>query len=215
MGTLRQANWEKWKLIPEAEVWKVVALLDVDPDYVSHVAGKLFVGHKAVSGLRNFTDRLDVVVASLRHRDELKPIYECHSDPADSEIQIAKFAHFARSVDWDLPPNFPIAPYKSKWLACDAWNEAELRDLLCGLEPNVGRSAFTEINDAAEAIRRAAIAGELHTQESPAAIPHAIYGTGRLFKPSEAARWATAKPGRFSQISILNERHRAVLKRRR
>ena len=204
MPEVRRPNWDKWKLIPQTELWKVVALsVDIDPDFVRLVTDSLFLANHRQPRVeaRDFTDRLAVSVANLNCRTELTRSDSAAYRSVEAKIRIAHFAHFAVSIGWGLPQEFPVAIYVAKWRAKDAWGDDELRDLLCGLEPNVGRSGFTEINEAAEDIRRAVLAGELMPLESPLAKQGGVlYGSNRHFRPADATDWATRIADRFPKF---------------
>lgn len=80
---------------------------------------------------------------------------------------------------------------KSKWANKDLWSEAEFQALCCDLEPNAGRPNTPELNEAIEAIRRAAYVKVIPFVE-PADMTDGdkLYYRARFFLPSQVVVWA-------------------------
>ena len=103
----RKPNWTKWKLIPKAKVWQVVALsLDLDPDKVTRgkedwMAGGAFVNHEG----KDFQYRFDVIIANCSYtKDDLLYIGLGGQHTGYGDLNIPKFAQWALSVNLDIPP---------------------------------------------------------------------------------------------------------------
>lgn len=80
---------------------------------------------------------------------------------------------------------------KEKWANKDLWSESEFQALCCGLEPDAGRRDTPELNEAIEAIRRAA-----YVKVIPSAEPvdmtdgDKLYYRARFFVPCQVVAWA-------------------------
>lgn len=108
MDTNRAPNWNHWRHIPEATLWELVALsLNIDPDKVRHQRDSWMAGSHLFEESDEFDKRLDILVRNLNHRPELKRIGAIASDPIDCTLAIAAFEQFSKSVDWELPKDFP------------------------------------------------------------------------------------------------------------
>lgn len=100
----RKPNWNKWKLIHDAEVWQVIALsLDIDPAKVTRskqdwMAGSHYVNHEGLI----FQDRLDIVKGNFAEIDQ-KPKHKGSYGSAYCYISIANFAHWAISKEINIP----------------------------------------------------------------------------------------------------------------
>jgi len=91
------------------------------------------------------------------------------------------------------------------WLKQDAWNEKELQELCCGLEPNGSRPNTKELNEAKEAIRRAVSTNVLsYTPIADADSAESFYGHARLFTPSEAIAWAKPRFSKFPAFPVTD-----------
>ena len=201
-GTFRRpietiADWSKWEYMLTAKVWQAVALsMDKEPD-------SLPIDWRPVTG-GPFDD------CSLEFRRQLS-IAENHCGRAlkcevytskrfGSEVSLEAFADWALSLHWVLPSKFPgvAKAALSKWKAMELWSERELQHLCCGLVPEAGLPATSEINNAAEAIRRAVLIRSLDAQV-PSGLVEAdhFYGHARFFKPAKATAWAAAAFPRF------------------
>ena len=100
----RKPNWSKWKLIPNSEVWRVIALsIDVDPDVIKRdlndwMARGQYVNHEG----REFQDRLDIVKANYENIDNspqalsMNGIAYCH-------LNISKFSSWAIANNIEIP----------------------------------------------------------------------------------------------------------------
>lgn len=103
--TDRKPNWRKWNLIDDVEVWKAIALsLDIDPDKVTRdgsdwMAGGGYVNHEETE----FKDRLDIIKANYSKIDPT-PKALSSNGTAYCHINISKFAKWAISVNWVIPP---------------------------------------------------------------------------------------------------------------
>ncbi len=80
---------------------------------------------------------------------------------------------------------------KEKWANKDLWSESEFQALCCGLEPDVGRRDTPELNEAIEAIRRAAYVKVIPSVE-PADMTDGdkLYYRARFFVPCQVFVWA-------------------------
>ncbi len=100
----RKPNWTKWKLIPNTEVWKVVALtLNIDPDEVRRdgsdwMAGGEYVNHEG----KAFDDMLDIIKANYSVIDN-SPKTLTMNGIAFCELNISKFAKWALENNIDIP----------------------------------------------------------------------------------------------------------------
>lgn len=100
----RKPNWEKWKLIPDANVWQVVALsLDIDPDRVTKYAddwkaGGRFVNHEG----DQFRDRVDIIRANIKTIAHLSRAIDKNGIEYN-ELNIANFAQWAISNNIVIP----------------------------------------------------------------------------------------------------------------
>ena len=80
------------------------------------------------------------------------------------------------------------------WARKDLWSEGELGALCCGLEPNAARSSTEDLNNAAEAIRRAVLNKTLACVcPTDATAGDKLYGHARFFRPADAIQWAASK----------------------
>ncbi len=80
---------------------------------------------------------------------------------------------------------------KEKWANKDLWSESEFQALCCGLEPDVGRRDTPELNEAVEAIRRAAYVKVIPSIEPPDMTDgDKLYYRARFFVPCQVVAWA-------------------------
>lgn len=200
MQSNRQPNWEKWRHFPNMEIWKAVALsLNIDPDSMKEFQRTGSTSYEP----KEFSDRLEIAIANTGFgQKKLKPIVAVPTDRF-TEISTIQFAHFAESVQWTLPKQFLRATigvpadqplHKAYWFAKAAWSEGELRDLMCGLEPDAARESTEEPNRAHEEIRRAVLFRELSaTAISDATQGDRFYAHHRFYAPQVAIAWAASK----------------------
>lgn len=81
-----------------------------------------------------------------------------------------------------------------EWISKDLWSERELQELCCGLNPNEARQDTDELNQAAEAIKRAILSKKLPCIcPSDATQADRLYGHARFFTPDDAIEWAAPK----------------------
>ena len=100
----RTPNWNKWKLIPNAEMWRLIALsLDIEPSKVKIEPNSWMVGSKVFEESQEFKDRIDVLQANAGRQGLLKLEAININSPLDCKIQIANFAKWAISVEWIIP----------------------------------------------------------------------------------------------------------------
>lgn len=96
--------------------------------------------------------------------------------------------------DFEETANVNFSQYKDK----DLWSEATLQELCCGLEPGGVRPRDVWLNEAAEDIRLAVLAGKLPViSPSDASAGDRMYGHARFFRPADAIRWAAPKFPKF------------------
>jgi hypothetical protein len=115
----KRANWEKWRHIPFAELWQVVALsigvgaepksLDIYWSGVDDYSG----GLPDYSDLseevdEEFVDRLEIAASHVLNRT-LPAITRNFREPHFSEVRLQDFSDWVESASlgWDLPPQFP------------------------------------------------------------------------------------------------------------
>jgi hypothetical protein len=203
MPISRKPNWGKWLYVPEVSVKDVVALsLDIDPDKVK-ISPHGWMGDTVIfEESQEFSDRIAVVRANLNKHPGLKLTQLIVADPLDSCVYLSRFHLFTKSVNWTLPPEFPqgessecvVQVNRDRWLAQDAWSEAEFRDLLCGLEPNAARESTEEPNRAHEEIRRAVLMNALPVKSiGDATKADHFYAHHWFYAPDDAIRWAASK----------------------
>jgi hypothetical protein len=118
---IKTPDWDIWRQIPQAELWKWVALsCGIEPKSTSlseltktihnpielpvfspqHFPNKSIVGPKK---LDQFRDRLKIAIANL----ESDLLYGQWGGPAMSSVPLLKFVKLVRSLDWDnLPDEF-------------------------------------------------------------------------------------------------------------
>lgn len=194
----KPADWSKWAHMLTAELWKAVALsMDIEPKS-SPVDFHSISGGPFDDCSPEFRRRIDI--AANRSGRDLKCVAYTSSE-FHHEVNLEVFALWATKLDWGLPPSFPgarkaaLEPWKFK----DLWSERELQDLCCGFIPDAGRPSTEELNEAAEAIRRAAMLGDPLRAIKPtdATEGDRLYDHGRLFRPSVATAWAS---GRFPKF---------------
>jgi hypothetical protein len=112
---------------------------------------------------------------------------------------------------------------KEKWANKDLWSESEFQALCCGLEPDTGRRDTPELNEAIEAIRRAAYVKVIPSIDpSDMTDGDKLYYRARFFVPCHVIAWANKhfpefpfNPEDFSDLAIgkpdLGERERETL----
>ncbi len=87
---------------------------------------------------------------------------------------------------------------KEKWANKDLWSESEFQALCCGLEPDVGRRDTPELNEAIEAIRRAAYVKVIPSIEPPDMTDgDKLYYRARFFVPCQVVAWANKRFPKF------------------
>jgi hypothetical protein len=114
------------------------------------------------------------------------------------------------------PNNLQIVSELEKWLYYDLWNPTELRDLCCGLEPDLSRwdslseriwkakdqhlpidpkdrALLSTLTDADESIRRAVIASVLAPCMDNDDWKNKAYPQNLFFKPAVAIKWARTR----------------------
>lgn len=143
----RKPNWTKWKLTPDATAWQAVALsLDIDPGKVMHSAdGWMAPGHFVSDEQQEFKDRLDVLIANVGHNDLLKPRSLSMNGGAYCTINIANFAIWANSVEWQIPSELSqLALVKSEKQQSETSHDCQLYS-----SPwlNIQKSAIAEFFD--------------------------------------------------------------------
>jgi len=94
-----------------------------------------------------------------------------------------------------------------KWGIKDLWSEDELRCLCCGIDPQSDRQKYlSEINDAAEAIRRSVLAGALKCI-SPLDVTQGdkLYAHDRFFEVTEAVNWASSRFQKLPKFATVQK----------
>ena len=212
MSENRKPNWEKWRHFAEVNVIQVVALsLNIDPDKVKVSPLGWMNNTISFDESQEFANRIAVVRSNLGKHPALKLGTIIMGDPLHCGLSLARFHEFCKSVDWRLPPEFPqrgiadeVPVNRERWLAEDAWSEAELRDMLCGLEPNSARESADETNRAREAIGRAVIFGALvSTTPADASKADKLYDHHRFFALNDAIKWAVSKQQLFPKFPFV------------
>jgi hypothetical protein len=221
--TDRQPNWGKWLSIPEVRIWEGVALsLNIDPDKVNHHPESWMVDDHLFKEPQEFKDRVVIARRNAGGGRALTLTTVQMGSVVNSYVVLKQFVSWAYSIGWELPERLLelndvgvktnatgdtlTSEEKKKLLACDAWSESELRDLLCGLPPNRGRPSTADTNEAHEAIRRAVLLRELKANPiSDATRADEFYAHHRFYTPPEAIRWATLKPGRFPKFPFTRQ----------
>lgn len=131
--------------------------------------------------------------------------FEPRSNPL-RDLYIAKYgseaaadARLAEEARRDAArAEFPTAELPASlqaWKAKDLWSERELQDLCCGTLPDPARASSAAVNEAAEAIRRAVLAGTLPVASQPmdATQGDRMYAHARFFAPKSATEWASSR----------------------
>lgn len=194
----RAANWTKWRLIPHAQLWQLVALsLNIDPDHVLQKSDGWLNGRLLNREGREFADRLDVAKANCPHAPGLECVDRFFHLADDANVRLAGFGRFARSVGWEIPPEMPV-DMRPEWLARDLWTVVEFIDLLNGGEKDL------QLGKAVGALRRAFAAGVL----VPMPNPHPFSGDpflGQYLKPRQAISWACEKRALFPRFPFSQQ----------
>ena len=104
----RQPNWQqKWRHIPTAKMWEAVALsLDIEPDKINHHPQGWMAGRHVFKESEEFDDRLLVACRNAAVLNGLTWENASGSDFGDSAVRLSKFAAWAISIKWEIPPEF-------------------------------------------------------------------------------------------------------------
>lgn len=93
----RTPNWNKWRLIPNLEQWKCVALsLNIDPDKVRCDQWVFYESQE-------FKDRLYITCANLGRRLIKLASYGRNRD-GGREVSLRQFASWVKQTGWQAPP---------------------------------------------------------------------------------------------------------------
>ncbi len=102
-------NWDKWKLIPNAVIWKVAALsLDMSPEKEIAANSDRYLSkeeHAFNDRVVELEARVEIINANIGY--EANDIFHpesYHQGERQYVINIPKFAKWALSVNWDIPP---------------------------------------------------------------------------------------------------------------
>jgi len=100
----RTPNWQKWRHVPTARVWEVVALsLDIEPKQVRHSKhGWMAETHLFDEG-EEFADRVFVTCKNLGRDSPLKPTLIQMGHPEACEVSLVDFVQWTRLVGWQIP----------------------------------------------------------------------------------------------------------------
>jgi hypothetical protein len=104
----RKPNWDKWKLIPNAVIWKVAALsLNMSPEEEiteisdRYVTEEQWAFNKKVD---EHKDRVQIINANVGYeKNNALIVVSFHQNEEQYVINIPKFAKWALSVNWDIP----------------------------------------------------------------------------------------------------------------
>jgi hypothetical protein len=95
-------NWDKWKHIPQLQLWQAVALsLDMDPDSIDEDS----FDYPSQRLPKNYNDRLQILAANLEAagKNHLKDGAQFHAGyPRFNKVRTAAFAAWASQV-WPAP----------------------------------------------------------------------------------------------------------------
>jgi hypothetical protein len=98
----RMPRWEKWRQIEGLTLWEGVALsLNIDPDKVQHNKDSWMVGKHLFDESQEFTDRLEILCRKLGAL-----LREDPDGLADTMVDSNRFAEWAISFEWSVPPEF-------------------------------------------------------------------------------------------------------------
>lgn len=202
----REPNWSKWRLIPDARLWEIVALsLAIAPERVDHHPQSWMHNQKLFRESQEFQDRLDVVRANLWRVESLKPTFYVPDEVANSKVSLVGFAQFCKAAGWSLPEEFP-RDLRGEWGGQDLWTIREFAALLCGFPPDPGRPDTPESNAATDAIKRAVTASALVAVPNPrATVGDKMYGSDLYFLPAVAIAWGLKKRGQFPRFPFAAE----------
>jgi len=100
----RKPSWTKWRHVPNVKLWEAVALsLDIEPGLVNHSPhGRMSNSH--LFDKLEFKDRIFIATRNLSTKGPLVPIALVMGKPESCKISLAGFSTWARSIDWDIPP---------------------------------------------------------------------------------------------------------------
>lgn len=144
----RSPNWAKWKHIPDVMLWQAVALsLNIDPDLADRSYSWKAEG--TVTGeLKEFKDRLDILLANFGRGRLLKPTSLSLSDPEEATLRLDTFAAWAISIGWPIPSDLAALSIESlqleptladpdRWKVAQLWTLLEASYLLSSTDPPV------------------------------------------------------------------------------
>jgi hypothetical protein len=101
------ANWNKWKHIPKAALWKVVCLtLDIEPDEEKHnIRNWLQWRHGVPFGFPvEMADRLDIAQANMSTNGPIHPpMYVVAMNNPHADVLLSEVAAAALSWGWAIP----------------------------------------------------------------------------------------------------------------
>lgn len=133
----RTPNWKKWKLIPNAKIWEIVALsLDIEPTKVkikslSWMAGS-HAGKPIFEESPEFLNRIEIITANAGASTLLKPFTDTLEISSSCELNISDVGVWANSIGWELPLDFPAQSQKRAPQQDDPLNQNK-SDLLATL----------------------------------------------------------------------------------
>ena len=183
MTSSRKPNWKKWSLMPDAQIWEVVALsLNIDPSKVKHNphSWMLGSGEKLFTESQQFNDRIDIIKRNLNQ--SILKITELNLvDSVKVKVTIASFALFAQKVNWKLPAQFPCQE------VTDSHEESNLKEQ--SKYTNKSEKQLTEISNAL-----------IHAGYDPEKLPR--NKPGKPGVKSEVKRMLLGNKGLFTESSF-------------
>jgi len=103
----REPNWDKWRHIPHATVWELVALsLNIEPEAVQFNPHGWMADRHIFDESDEFKDRVSVAGRNAGGGGGLTPKGGSLVDPADIVVGLREFAAWALSLPWEIPEEF-------------------------------------------------------------------------------------------------------------
>lgn len=113
MSRDQKPNWEKWRHVPDVNLWEGVSLsLGMEPEPV-HTSPISWYGEELVfKDPKELNERLFVAARNLTSGGSLEPTSIVMGDPARSMVRLRQFAAWVLSLGWPVPPEFAaLAPH--------------------------------------------------------------------------------------------------------
>ncbi|MFH0342357.1 MAG: hypothetical protein ACHBNF_09560 [Chromatiales bacterium] len=108
VSDVRKPNWDVWRLVPEASLWKAVALsLDIEPRKVRFVPHGWMAGPGArplFEEGQDFEDRLLVAETNFGENKPLTPGSLIMGSRRASDVSLPQFAAWVKQIGWQAPP---------------------------------------------------------------------------------------------------------------